>query len=117
MNWLTNIRPKIRALVGPKKEIPDNLWEKCPGCSKMLFRRELEENLCVCRHYGSHNDGRRRDFPRARAGKASCCIPGISPRDCREFLSSARQAREFWVEYWSASSYSCVPAASSGFIE
>jgi acetyl-CoA carboxylase carboxyl transferase subunit beta len=55
MNWLTSfVRPKIRALVGPKKEIPDNLWEKCPGCSAMLFRRELEENLNVCRHCGYH---------------------------------------------------------------
>lgn len=55
MNWLTNfVRPKIRALVGDKKEIPDNLWEKCPGCSAMLFKRELEEQLCVCRHCGHH---------------------------------------------------------------
>lgn len=55
MNWLTNfVRPKIRALVGPKKEIPDNLWEKCPGCSAMLFKRELEENLNVCRACGYH---------------------------------------------------------------
>jgi acetyl-CoA carboxylase carboxyl transferase subunit beta len=55
MNWLTNfVRPKIRALVGPKKEVPDNLWEKCPGCSAMLFRRELEENLNVCRTCGFH---------------------------------------------------------------
>jgi acetyl-CoA carboxylase carboxyl transferase subunit beta len=55
MNWLTNfVRPKIRALVGPKKEIPDNLWVKCPGCSAMLFKRELEENLNVCRTCGFH---------------------------------------------------------------
>jgi len=55
MNWLSNfVRPKIRGLIGPKKDIPDNLWEKCPGCSAMLFRRELEENLNVCRHCGYH---------------------------------------------------------------
>jgi len=55
MSWLTNlVRPKIRALVGDKKDIPDNLWEKCPGCSAMLFKRELEENLCVCRSCGHH---------------------------------------------------------------
>jgi acetyl-CoA carboxylase carboxyl transferase subunit beta len=55
MNWLTNfVRPKIRALVGPKKEIPDNLWEKCPECSAMLFKRELEENLNVCRVCNYH---------------------------------------------------------------
>ncbi len=54
MNWLTNfVRPKIRALVS-KKEVPDNLWEKCPGCSAMLFRRELEEQMSVCRHCGHH---------------------------------------------------------------
>lgn len=56
MNWLTNfVRPKIRALVGTQKEIPDNLWEKCPGCNAMLFKRELEENLNVCRHCGHHH--------------------------------------------------------------
>ncbi len=55
MSWLTNlVRPKIRALVGEKKDIPDNLWEKCPGCSAMLFKRELEENLNVCRTCGHH---------------------------------------------------------------
>ena len=55
MNWLTNfVRPKVRALVGKQKEIPENLWEKCPGCSAMLFKRELEENACVCRHCGYH---------------------------------------------------------------
>jgi len=55
MNWLSNfVRPKIRGLIGPKKDIPDNLWEKCPGCSAMLFRRELEENMNVCRHCGYH---------------------------------------------------------------
>ncbi len=55
MNWLTNfVRPKINALVGAKKEIPDNLWEKCPGCSTMLFRRDLEENLNVCANCGHH---------------------------------------------------------------
>ncbi|MGE4352101.1 MAG: acetyl-CoA carboxylase, carboxyltransferase subunit beta [Bdellovibrionales bacterium] len=55
MNWLTNfVRPKIRALVGSQKEIPDHLWEKCPGCSTMLFKRELEEQFNVCRHCGYH---------------------------------------------------------------
>ncbi len=55
MNWLTSfVRPKIRALVGEKKDIPDNLWEKCPGCSAMIFRRDMEENLHVCRTCGFH---------------------------------------------------------------
>ncbi|MFY9287845.1 MAG: acetyl-CoA carboxylase, carboxyltransferase subunit beta [Alphaproteobacteria bacterium] len=55
MSWLTNfVRPKIRALVGVKKDVPDNLWEKCPGCSAMQFKRDLDENLNVCRACGYH---------------------------------------------------------------
>jgi len=54
MNWLSNyVRPKIRALVAPR-EVPDNLWHKCPSCSGMIFHRDLEENLNVCNHCGFH---------------------------------------------------------------
>jgi len=54
MNWLTNfVLPKIRAVVA-KKAVPDNLWTKCPGCEQMLFYRELEANLHVCRNCGHH---------------------------------------------------------------
>jgi len=53
MNWLTNfVRPKIRALVG--KDVPDNLWEKCPKCEQMIFNKELDANLRVCPHCGYH---------------------------------------------------------------
>ena len=55
MNWITNfVRPKIRALVSQKTEVPDNLWVKCHGCGAMLFHRELEKNLQVCHHCGHH---------------------------------------------------------------
>lgn len=55
MNWITNfVRPKIRALVPQKTEVPDNLWVKCSGCDAMLFHRELEKNLNVCHHCGYH---------------------------------------------------------------
>ena len=53
MNWLTNyVLPKIRALT--RREVPDNLWKKCPGCEQMLFHRELAANLEVCRNCGHH---------------------------------------------------------------
>jgi acetyl-CoA carboxylase carboxyl transferase subunit beta len=62
MNWLTNfVLPKIRAVV-TKKDVPDNLWHKCPRCGQMLFHRELEANLFVC-HACSHHlrlDAKRR---------------------------------------------------------
>jgi acetyl-CoA carboxylase carboxyl transferase subunit beta len=54
MSWLTNfVLPKIRAVV-TRKAVPENLWHKCPGCEQMLFYRELEANLHVCRNCGHH---------------------------------------------------------------
>jgi acetyl-CoA carboxylase carboxyl transferase subunit beta len=54
MSWLTNfVLPKIRAVVA-KKDVPDNLWHKCPNCGQMLFHRDLEANLFVCGSCGHH---------------------------------------------------------------
>jgi acetyl-CoA carboxylase carboxyl transferase subunit beta len=53
MSWLSNyVLPKIRAFA--RKDVPDNLWKKCPSCEQMLFHRELAANLEVCRHCGHH---------------------------------------------------------------
>ena len=54
MSWLTNfVRPKIRALVRPKR-VRESLWEKCPECDQMIFHRELEERMKVCPHCEHH---------------------------------------------------------------
>jgi acetyl-CoA carboxylase carboxyl transferase subunit beta len=54
MNWLTNfVLPKIRAVYA-KKDVPDNLWHKCPSCGQMLFHRDLEVILFVCGNCGHH---------------------------------------------------------------
>jgi acetyl-CoA carboxylase carboxyl transferase subunit beta len=54
MNWLTNfVRPKIQKLVRPR-EVPDNLWDKCPQCGHMIFHRDLAKTLSVCPHCDNH---------------------------------------------------------------
>lgn len=54
MNWLSNfIRPKIRSIV-EAKDVPDNLWQKCPSCEGMLFHRDLADAMNVCYHCGHH---------------------------------------------------------------
>ena len=54
MNWLTSyVRPKLQSLVGVK-EIPDNLWEKCPACGAMIYHRELEQNYNICPQCSHH---------------------------------------------------------------
>jgi acetyl-CoA carboxylase carboxyl transferase subunit beta len=48
MNWISNyVRPRINSLFS-RREVPENLWIKCPECGQMLFHRELEDNLNVC---------------------------------------------------------------------
>ncbi|MAS87550.1 MAG: acetyl-CoA carboxylase carboxyl transferase subunit beta [Micavibrio sp.] len=55
MNWLTNfVRPKIQALVSSQKDVPENLWVKCPECEGMLFHRDLDDNEKVCYHCNFH---------------------------------------------------------------
>ena len=54
MNWITNyVRPRINNLLG-RRDVPENLWVKCPECGAMLFHRELAENLQVCTECGHH---------------------------------------------------------------
>ena len=56
MNWLSNfIRPKMTSLANTQKEVPDNLWSKCPSCEGMLFHRDMEASYNVCTHCGYHN--------------------------------------------------------------
>jgi acetyl-CoA carboxylase carboxyl transferase subunit beta len=55
MSWLSNVvRPKLQQLVGGQREIPEDLWQKCPKCEQMIFHRELEKNLRVCAHCQHH---------------------------------------------------------------
>src|SRR6056297_2779567 len=54
MNWISNyVRPKINSLFS-RREVPENLWTKCPDCGTMLFHRELKGSLNVCTGCGHH---------------------------------------------------------------
>ncbi len=54
MNWISNyVRPKINSLFS-RREVPENLWTKCPECGTMLFHRELKDNLNVCTNCNHH---------------------------------------------------------------
>ena len=47
MNWINNVvRPKIRSILR-KKEMPDNLWVKCPETGQMIYYKDLEANQFV----------------------------------------------------------------------
>lgn len=46
-SW-SEVRPQRRTA------IPEGLWLRCPGCSKMVYKRHLEANLQVCPECGQH---------------------------------------------------------------
>jgi len=47
VNWINSVvRPKIRSILR-KKEIPDNLWVKCPETGQMIYYKDLEANQFV----------------------------------------------------------------------
>lgn len=54
MNWISNyVRPTINSLFS-RRDVPENLWSKCPECGTMLFHREISENLNVCTNCDHH---------------------------------------------------------------
>lgn len=54
MNWITNyVRPKINSMLG-RREVPENLWIKCPETGEMVFHKDLEDNKWVIPASGFH---------------------------------------------------------------
>ncbi len=54
MNWITNIvRPKFGNLLN-RKDMPENLWIKCPESGEMVFHKDLEANMGVVPSSGYH---------------------------------------------------------------
>lgn len=55
MNWLKDfVTPKIKAFIGTSSNIDENLWTKCPSCERMIYTKELENNLMVCGYCSHH---------------------------------------------------------------
>ena len=56
MSWFEKLMPsRIRTEGGTKKAVPEGLWSKCPSCSAVLYRAEVERNLDVCPKCSYHN--------------------------------------------------------------
>lgn len=46
MSWFS--KPKTKLQAGDKRELPGDVWEKCPSCGEILYREKLKENWNVC---------------------------------------------------------------------
>ncbi|RKY94301.1 MAG: acetyl-CoA carboxylase carboxyl transferase subunit beta [Ignavibacteriae bacterium] len=47
MPWFKRSKENI-APDSQKTELPDGLWEKCPGCGEIIHNKQLESNLWTC---------------------------------------------------------------------
>ena len=103
MNWIKNfIRPKIRSFLGDKKEVPENMWVKCPETGQMVFYRDLEANQFVIPGSGYHM----RMPPEVRLGLLfdggeyekielpDVVIDPLSFRDERRYADRLKEARQ-----------------------
>jgi acetyl-CoA carboxylase carboxyl transferase subunit beta len=55
VNWIKNfVRPKIRSILGRKREVPENMWIKDPESGQMVFYKDLEANQFVIPGSGYH---------------------------------------------------------------
>lgn len=56
MSWFEKLMPsRIRTEGGNKKAVPEGLWAKCPGCSAILYKAELDRSQNVCPKCDYHN--------------------------------------------------------------
>src|SRR6266403_2038336 len=47
MNWISNVvRPKIRNFLA-RRDVPENLWIKCPESGQLVFYKDVEANQFV----------------------------------------------------------------------
>jgi len=50
--WFRKEKKPLKA--EDKRDLPGDVFEKCPGCSEILYKERLAENMQVCPHCGEH---------------------------------------------------------------
>ena len=53
MAWFRKPKQKLKA--EDRRDLPTDVFEKCPDCGEILYRARLEQNLFVCPVCGHHN--------------------------------------------------------------
>lgn len=52
MKWFWKAKSGVE--VQTKKDLPTDLWIKCPECKEILYKKELAKNYTVCEHCQFH---------------------------------------------------------------
>jgi len=104
MSWFEMLLPPKIKTSGSfgKKDIPEGLWKKCPACSAVLYRAELERNLDVCPKCSHHlRIGARRrldilldESPREEIGKALKATDPLKFKDLKKYRDRLTEAQK-----------------------
>jgi acetyl-CoA carboxylase carboxyl transferase subunit beta len=55
MAWFKKTRTPIASATAEKpSRVPEGLWVKCPGCTQIIYNKDLEQNLSVCPKCAHH---------------------------------------------------------------
>ncbi|MCG8015529.1 MAG: acetyl-CoA carboxylase, carboxyltransferase subunit beta [Candidatus Thiodiazotropha sp. 'RUGA'] len=103
MSWFEKLMPsRIRTDAGHKRAVPEGLWAKCPGCSAILYRAEMERNLDVCPkcHYHNRISARRRietfldPEPQEEIGANLESVDPLKFKDSKKYKERLTQAQK-----------------------
>ncbi len=104
MTWFEKLMPsRIRTDADQKaKSIPEGLWTKCPGCSAVLYRPEVERSLEVCPKCGHHMRIRARarltafldEGSTSEIGKEVKPVDALRFRDSKKYKDRLAQAQK-----------------------
>ncbi len=53
MSWFK--KPKQKLTANDRRDLPSDVFDKCPECGEILYRARLEQNSFVCPNCGYHN--------------------------------------------------------------
>lgn len=59
-SWFKKPPRKLRA--EDRRDVPSDVFDKCPDCGEILYRARLEQNLRVCPHCGHHSQVSAEDY-------------------------------------------------------
>ncbi|MCG8098130.1 MAG: acetyl-CoA carboxylase, carboxyltransferase subunit beta [Candidatus Thiodiazotropha taylori] len=103
MSWFEKLMPsRIRTDAGHKRAVPEGWWAKCPGCSAILYRAEMERNLDVCPkcHYHNRISARRRietfldPEPQEEIGANLESVDPLKFKDSKKYKERLTQAQK-----------------------
>jgi len=79
-----------------KKDMPGGLWSKCPSCTKMIYSKDLEQNMAVCPECSFHNtiSARKRIEITADPGTFVEYFTDLQPSDRLSFIDNIPYAEK-----------------------